>query len=111
MEVERSMIAITYMLKELGELEMTPINLAKIGLLNRELTSLLAERQCIAGGYSDLTVNAARAAMIDIDWDRADPVPVGYLILALTDELNAAGHSYKNISTMLKNISDHVAMV
>ena len=108
---ETKIILTTSQLKELGELEMTPITLAKISLLNRELATLLAKKRSIAEGFTDPTVDAARAALVNIDWDGSDPRPVGGLVLVLADELNAVGHSYKNISTMLKNIGDHVATV
>ena len=48
---------------------------------------------------------------MNIDWDGADPRPVGDLIFILADEMNAGGHSYKDISIMFKNIGDFVATI
>ncbi len=51
---------------------------------------------------NDIVVEAARTALVALDWDGHDPRPVGGLILVLSDELNHAGHSYRDIAIMLE---------
>ncbi len=48
------------------------------------------------------TVEAARTALVAIDWDGEDPHQVVGLIYALVNELEAVGHPRKSMSEMLK---------
>lgn len=55
---------------------------------------------------NDSTVEAARTALVAINWDGFDPRPVAGLIFALGDELEAAGHTRRDVTLMLKKMSD-----
>jgi len=55
---------------------------------------------------NDATIEAARTALVAMNWDGESPRPVAGLILAITDELEAAGHSRRDAAAMLRNLSD-----
>jgi hypothetical protein len=55
---------------------------------------------------NDATIEAARTALVAINWNGFDPEPVGLLIFAITDELEAVGHSRRNVALMLRKMSD-----
>lgn len=55
---------------------------------------------------NDATIEAARTALVAINWDGEDPEPVALLIFAITDELEAAGHSRRDVALMLKKMGD-----
>jgi hypothetical protein len=58
---------------------------------------------------NDATVEAARTALVAVDWDGINPEPVAGLVLVLADELAAGGHSYASIAKMMGNISGFLA--
>mgnify|MGYP005848308105 CR=1 FL=1 len=58
---------------------------------------------------NDATIEAARTALVAMNWDGEDPRPVAGLILAITDELEAAGHSRRNVALMVGKIGGFLA--
>ncbi|SFQ56569.1 hypothetical protein SAMN05421853_11099 [Roseivivax halotolerans] len=55
---------------------------------------------------NDATIEAARTALVAMNWDGFDPRPVAGLIFAITDELEAAGHSRRDVTLMLRKMSE-----
>ena len=51
---------------------------------------------------TETTVQAARTALVAINWDGEDPMPVVGLMYALVNELEASGHSRQSMAEMLE---------
>lgn len=51
---------------------------------------------------TETTVQAARTALVAIDWDGENPMPVVGLMYALISELEASGHPRQSMAEMLE---------
>jgi hypothetical protein len=51
-------------------------------------------------------IEAARTALVAIDWDGDDPMPVVGLMYALVNELEDSGHTRQSMSDMLRSMGD-----
>lgn len=51
-------------------------------------------------------IETARTALVAIDWDGDDPMPVVGLIYALITELEEVGHTRRSMSAMLRSMGD-----